>query len=380
MNILRRLPLSRLLLAVRRSSSPIGVSATALAFALGRRARRRRRSRSLTPSTTRSRGARGEPIQGVSANITLTDHLLEGASLASGGHVRRTDVQPADHRRLGPAVDRQGRPRAPGAAVRRRATRRSSTTGTRCQLYDAATNTLYRYTPPARRTGGRAREASGGSAGEQHEVPTVAKIEEAIAHAQQARGRLRRHAHRRRRPARLHGARLAERRRQPARRRRAVLRRRQRRAAARRRLLHDQLRAGDRTRGQRNLLRPGRRARCSRSRRRPTPRSRKSLRPSPPSAHAQHEPAATTESPRSPPTATVPPRSRCCEAKAKARSKERRRTARRAAEGHDQRHQRQRAAHRARHAAHVRALRRALPARRLRHAQRDRSSRTRPLA
>ena len=56
------------------------------------------------------------------------------------------------------------------------------------------------------------------------------------------------------------------------------------------------------------------------------------------------------------------------------------RTAGRTAEGHDQRHQRQRAAHRARHAAELRALRRALPAGGLGHARRDRGTRTRPLA
>ena len=56
------------------------------------------------------------------------------------------------------------------------------------------------------------------------------------------------------------------------------------------------------------------------------------------------------------------------------RQHERQRTARRAAEGQDQRHQRHRAAHRARHAAQLRALRRALPARRLGHARGGRGS------
>jgi outer membrane lipoprotein-sorting protein len=46
-------------------------------------------------------------------------------------------------------------------------------------IYDASSNTLYRYTPPAEK------QAAGGSdrqkTGEDHEVPSVAKIEEAIA-------------------------------------------------------------------------------------------------------------------------------------------------------------------------------------------------------
>ena len=46
-------------------------------------------------------------------------------------------------------------------------------------VYDAATNTLYRYTPPPRE--GAAGSQTTASATE-HEVPSVAKIEEAIAH------------------------------------------------------------------------------------------------------------------------------------------------------------------------------------------------------
>ena len=50
------------------------------------------------------------------------------------------------------------------------------------------------------------------------------------------------------------------------------------------------------------------------------------------------------------------------------------------AQGHDQRHQRQRAADRARHAADLPARGGPVPARRLRHARRDRSGRAGPLA
>ena len=80
MNILRRLPLSRLLLLCGLVVA-LGVSATALAFALGT---------GPTPPPKPLRGggprcARAAAVEGVSANIQLTDHLLEGASLASGG-------------------------------------------------------------------------------------------------------------------------------------------------------------------------------------------------------------------------------------------------------------------------------------------------------
>src|SRR5580700_4669557 len=82
-NIFRRLPLSRLLL-VCALAVVVGVSATALAFAVG--------SGPQPPAKPLAEaihdalaGAGGAQIQGVSASVTLTDHLLEGASLASGG-------------------------------------------------------------------------------------------------------------------------------------------------------------------------------------------------------------------------------------------------------------------------------------------------------
>ena len=51
-------------------------------------------------------------------------------------------------------------------------------------MYDAATNTLYRYTPPAGKGAGADTQDAAASP---HEVPTVAKIEEAIAKLSQAR-------------------------------------------------------------------------------------------------------------------------------------------------------------------------------------------------
>ena len=116
-------------------------------------------------------------IEGVSASVTLTDHLLEGASLASGGHAGEVTSNPlvtGASGRLWIAKD---------GHVRLELQSQKGDTqilydGHTLSLYDAATNTLYRYTPPA--------GEHGTSATRRHrrpdEVPSVAKIEEAIAH------------------------------------------------------------------------------------------------------------------------------------------------------------------------------------------------------
>jgi outer membrane lipoprotein-sorting protein len=52
--------------------------------------------------------------------------------------------------------------------------------GHELSMYDAATNTLYRYTVPAQPSGSSAPDPAGATG--HHEVPTVAKIEEAISH------------------------------------------------------------------------------------------------------------------------------------------------------------------------------------------------------
>src|ERR1035438_8479837 len=82
-NVLRRLPLNRLLLLCALVVV-LGVSATALASALG--------SGSVPPAKPLAQavhdalgGAGGEQVQGVSAHIQLTNHLLEGTNLPTGG-------------------------------------------------------------------------------------------------------------------------------------------------------------------------------------------------------------------------------------------------------------------------------------------------------
>jgi outer membrane lipoprotein-sorting protein len=191
-NILRRLPLSRLLLACALVLA-IGVSATALASAL---------SSGPTPAPKplaqaihdALSGTGGEQIQGVSASVTLTDHLLEGANLASGGHDGASS----------PEGELTSSPLVTGASGRlwiakdgrlrlelqsQQGDTQILYDGHTISLYDAASNTEYRYTPPA---GERDASESGGAdeidvavpdkSTDQHETPSVAKIEEAIAH------------------------------------------------------------------------------------------------------------------------------------------------------------------------------------------------------
>jgi hypothetical protein len=78
-NILRRLPLSRLMLLCALAVA-LGASATAIAFALG--------SGPTPPPKPLAQAVHdalaAAPVEGVSANVTLTDHLLEGASLTGG--------------------------------------------------------------------------------------------------------------------------------------------------------------------------------------------------------------------------------------------------------------------------------------------------------
>lgn len=178
MNILRRLPLNRLLLLCALVVA-VGVSATALASALG--------SGPTPPAKPLAQavhdalsGAGGERVQGVSASITLTNHLLEGANLASGGgqggELASSPLITGSSGRLWIAKD--GRVRLELQAEK--GDTQILYDGHTLQLYDAATNTLYRYTPPAAKQPSTPAPADTPARG--HEVPTVAKIEEAISH------------------------------------------------------------------------------------------------------------------------------------------------------------------------------------------------------
>jgi outer membrane lipoprotein-sorting protein len=181
-NILRRLPIYRLLLLCAVVVA-VGTSATALAFALG--------TGPTPPAKPLAQAlhdafapAGRESVQGVSANITWTNHLLEGASLASGngqgGELTSSPLISGASGRLWIAKD--------GHARLELQSEKGDTQvlydGHALQVYDAATNTLYRYTPPAGEEDQPSPGGQEGAAGDHHEAPSVAKVEEGISHLQ----------------------------------------------------------------------------------------------------------------------------------------------------------------------------------------------------
>ena len=213
MNIFRRLPLYRLLLLCGVIVLA-GVSVTALALALGSGPTPPAKALPVAVHDALT-GAHSQSFEGVSADVTLTNHLLEGAELAGGGEgggIASNPLISGASGRLWIAKD---------GHVRLELQSNQGDTqilydGHTIELYDAATNTLYRYTPPARaaasdsRAGAKsteheidalrkrlaargihnahifagATEATGQIAGTplQHsEVPSIAEIEEAIA-------------------------------------------------------------------------------------------------------------------------------------------------------------------------------------------------------
>jgi len=174
-NILRRLPLSRLLL-LSGLVLVIGISATALASALD--SGPTPPARPLAVAVHDSLAA--PSVEGVRATVQLTDHLLEGASLASGGgeagQLAASPLLSGASGRLWIAKD--GRVRLELQAEK--GDTQILYDGHQLSLYDAATNTLYRYTIPAPQGGSPA--PGSGAGADHHEVPTVAKIEEAISH------------------------------------------------------------------------------------------------------------------------------------------------------------------------------------------------------
>jgi outer membrane lipoprotein-sorting protein len=171
-NILRRLPLSRLLLLCGLVVG-IGVSATAIAFALS--SGPTPPVKPLAQAVHDALAGNGEEVQGVSASITLTNHLLEGASLASGsaqgGGLASSPLLTGASGRLWIAKD--GRTRLELQAEK--GDTQVIYDGHTISIYDASSNTLYRYTPPAS-------TASSTPKPDTHEAPSVAKIEEAISH------------------------------------------------------------------------------------------------------------------------------------------------------------------------------------------------------
>ena len=172
MNILRRLPLSRLL-ALCGGLVALGAVLAAIALAAGAGPVPKQK-----PLPAAIRDALLAPaIEGVSANITLTNHLVEGANLASGngGEAGQLSNSPLISGASGRMwISDDGRVRLELQAEK--GDTQILYDGHTLQLYDASTNTLYRYKTPA--TGGEAKPEPE----DRHEAPSEAKIEEAIAH------------------------------------------------------------------------------------------------------------------------------------------------------------------------------------------------------
>jgi outer membrane lipoprotein-sorting protein len=173
MNILRRLPLSRLLLLCALVIA-VGVSATAIAFALG--------TGPTPPAKPLAQAVHdalaAPPVEGFSANVQLTDHLLEGASLASGtGSGGGSDSLTSNPLLSGASgrlwVAKDGRARL--ELQNEGGDTQVLYDGKDLTIYDAASNTLYRVKLPSEE----------GNADRPHnnsdEAPSVAKIEEALA-------------------------------------------------------------------------------------------------------------------------------------------------------------------------------------------------------
>jgi len=175
---LRRLPLSRLLL-VCGLVVVLGVSVTALALALGT---------GPTPPPKPLADAIHQalvapPVEGVTARIQLTDHLLEGANLASGsagaaGQLSSSPLVSGGSGRLWIASD--------GRARLELQSEQGDTQiyydGHTVSMYDASSNTLYRYTVPAQAGSSPDGDSGSSAATAPHEPPSVAKIEEAVSH------------------------------------------------------------------------------------------------------------------------------------------------------------------------------------------------------
>jgi outer membrane lipoprotein-sorting protein len=174
-NVLRRLPLSRLLLLCAVVVA-VCVGATALALAVDSGPTPPPKP---LPQALHDALAAQKP-DGVTARIQLTNHLLEGANLASGGGSEASQLSSSPlisgaSGRLWVASD--------GRARLELQSEKGDTQilwdGKTAEMYDASTNTLYRYTPTteAGQTDAYPRSGAG------HEPPSVAEIEEHVTNA-----------------------------------------------------------------------------------------------------------------------------------------------------------------------------------------------------
>ncbi len=186
MNILRRLPLSRLLLLCGLVVL-IGVSATALAFAVGAGPVPKPEPLAVAVHSA----LEGPAVEGVSASVTLTDHLLEGASLSGSGETGELTSSPLITGASGRLwISKDGRVRIELQAAA--GDTQILYDGHTATVYDAATNTVYRYTPPPEKNAAAASHSAGADTATQiqkssspagaTQPPTLAQVEKAIAH------------------------------------------------------------------------------------------------------------------------------------------------------------------------------------------------------
>ena len=179
MNVLRRLPLSRLLLLCSLVAV-LGVSLTAFASAIGSGP-----TPQPKPLAVAVHDALSAPsVEGFTANVKLTNHLLEGVDLASGsssgpGQLASSPLLSGASGRLWIAKD--GRVRLELQAEK--GDMQLYYDGHTVSLYDASSNTVYRYTVPSHEAGSTQDGGATGTA--DHEPPSVAKIEEAISKLKQ---------------------------------------------------------------------------------------------------------------------------------------------------------------------------------------------------
>jgi outer membrane lipoprotein-sorting protein len=213
--LLRRMPLSRLLLLCTAVVA-FGVGATALAGALS--------TGPVPPPKPLAQAVHdalaAEPVAGVSARITLTDHLLEGSNLASqsgvgGGGIASDPLVTGASGRLWLSNDGHIRVELQSEA----GDTQLLYDGRTLTLYDAASNSVYRYAVPQGSGGEGSNMSSDSSAGAgatapggqpvvvrpdqlgavepesqrdagsgadtttgEHKIPTVTEIQEAIDH------------------------------------------------------------------------------------------------------------------------------------------------------------------------------------------------------
>ncbi|HEV2923028.1 MAG TPA: hypothetical protein VGW98_03280 [Solirubrobacteraceae bacterium] len=172
MNLLRRLALPRLLLLCGLVVA-LGISITAFASAVGSAPTPQSKPLAVAVSDA----LKAPSIEGFSAHVKLTNHLLEGVNLASGssngaGQLASSPLLSGATGRLWIAND--GRVRLELQAEK--GDSQLYYDGHTVSLYDAASNTLYRYAVPSGGSG--ASKDTGAST--HHEAPSLAKIEEAI--------------------------------------------------------------------------------------------------------------------------------------------------------------------------------------------------------